>query len=290
MAEKLRTLRSRFPEEWAVTVKTSAWLGLLVLLIALSWCVAPAVIAEREKKVSTSQLQVDPEFQPLSGVYYYDLFLNAVRVGKATISVEKDQDLYTIGVRGKTRKAIRTLFKVRYKGEVQMEASPLKPIAADIESQAGERKKEISIRFPQANRMEIRETKTKEGKTTKLHEYVLESDNFVLDPFSTIFLVRSLDWHVGMAEVFDIFTGTRQYELRLLCKSVENIEIEDSLRTAWVIQPEITTLTSPREKKLEKYSLYLSKDEQRDILMISGEPKIGNITVKMRKFNRLPDE
>ena len=247
-----------------------------------------AAAAEPGKKVSTSELSVYPEFSPLTGVYYYDLFVNSIRIGKATIAVTRENDLYGLELKAKTRNAVHAVFNVRYRGEVQMEANPLQPITADIESESGEKRKEISIRFPQSNRMEITEKKLR-GEVVRQKDYSLESQTFVLDPFSAIFLVRSLDWHVGMAEVFDIFTGKRQYELRLLCTGEETIEIEGVEREAWVIRPEIVTLTYPRETKLEEYSLYLSKDEQNDILMISGEQKIGNMVAKIRKFTRLPD-
>lgn len=269
--------------------RSAVCLLMCCLLVAAGVIVTPCASAEAVKKVTTSELDVDPEFQPLSGVYYYDLFLNALRVGKATITVKKEGDLYGIQVKAKTRKAVQSLFKVRYKGEVRMQPQPIRPIAADIESQSGEKKKEVSIRFPETNRIAITETKSNQGKTTKSSEYVLESETFLLDPFSTIFLVRSLDWHVGMAEVFDIFTGKRQYELRLLCQSVANLKLGGVMRDVWVIQPEIVTLTHLRKTKLSNYSIYLSKDEQKDILMISGEPKLGRMVAKMRKFSKLPD-
>lgn len=268
---------------------TPALLVLLSVLVLFFWYSPGSLIAaEPAKKVNIEELALDPEFQPVPGIYYYDVFINRLRVGKATISVERDDQYYTIKVAAKSRKMVNSIYKVRYRGEVSMTTDPIRPMSADIEQQAGDKSRQISIDFPDTNRVDVTETKLKKGVEVRQKEYSLESQNFIVDPFSAIFLVRSLDWELGMAEVFDVFTGKRQYELRLYCRAETTIEIQGQPRKVWEIQPRAFSVTDPKKEKMSDFLLYLSMDEQREILMISGRPKAGTMNATLRKFTPLP--
>ena len=249
-----------------------------------------AVAETTPKKISTSELPIASEFQPNIGVHYYDLMLDGVVVGKATISVRDDNDLYAIEVRAKTRRSISALYKVRYKGEVTVQPYPLKPVAASIEEQTGRKGKQVAIDFQEENKVEVTETRLKKGKTVNTQDYFFESESFILDPFSTLFLVQSLDWDVGMAEVFEIVTGKRHYELRLNCDRETTLEIGGESRDVWVISPRAVSISGKdKQPKMTSYEVFLSQDSAREILLISGKIKMGRVEAKKRKFELFPE-
>lgn len=239
---------------------------------------------EIKRKSSSSELLLDPEFHPSPGTYYYDVFWQDIKVGKATISLTFNDDLYRITVQAKTKNSINVFYTLKYKGEVEMEPSPLKPLQATVRESTGSKSKNTSITFPQKNRAEGVEVESVKGHTKKVTERFAVSETFILDPFSVVFIIRHLDWHVGMAEVFDIFTGKKQYQLQLLCHSVTNLTIKNQKRQAWVIIPETTDISKANGKKRAEFKIYLSKDSKKEILKIKGVPRIGRIVAKVRKF------
>ena len=71
----------------------------------------------------------------------------------------------------------------------------------------------------------------------------IHTDRFTIDPFTATYLVRGLDWKVGVEKVFDVYPGKYQYELRLRCESLVTIDFNGEKRKAWVIVPKVTHLT-----------------------------------------------
>ncbi len=241
------------------------------------------------RKKSSGSLPVDVEFQPELGTYHYDVYWRKMRVGKASITIEREAELYKVIVAAKTNKKVSLLYKAKYRGEVKMESYPLTPIKAEIREQAGKKTKTINIDFPETDRVKAVEVKTEKGKEPRITEREFTSETFVLDPFSTVFLVRQLDWQVGMAEVFDLFTGKKKYELQLLCDSVTTLTVGKHQREVWVIIPQTKSLEEDGEVKKSDFKVYLSKDGNREVLKIEGAPRVGRIIARIRKFEPLPD-
>lgn len=238
------------------------------------------------RKQSSEDLLVDEQFHPHSGTYFYDVFLGGMRIGKATITSQQRDGLYSIAVTAKTRKVLQSLYRVRYRGEVQMTTDPIRPRSAIIEEKTGSKNKKFIARFPEPDRVTSVQIENTEGQRVKHEENEFISESFILDPFSTVFLIRSLKWKVGDVEIFDVFTGKKQYELHLICRRETKIEFNEELRPVWEIVPKTFTLSHPRKEKLSHFSVYLSKDNKREILKITGDPSIGRVVARMRKFEK----
>lgn len=236
------------------------------------------------RKATSAELDFDDEFEPALGTYYYDVFLKRAKLGRATIKVDRKGDEYVVAVTARTRGVMKYLYKVKYKGEVTVTKDPLQPSSAFIEERTGNKKKTIQAEFPKPNTVTTIEKESKAGGPTAQKEKEFVSETFILDPFSTVFLIRSLDWQVGTAEVFDIFTGNKQYELQLFCKGETVLNVDGVARNAWEIVPQTRSLQKPHKIKMSGFVVYLSQDERREILKITGEPKIGRIVANLRKF------
>ncbi|BHH82606.1 DUF3108 domain-containing protein [Desulforhopalus sp. 52FAK] len=239
-----------------------------------------------ERKTSSGELDILSEFDPTPGTYYYDVFLKGTKLGRASIAVDRTGDEYVVAVKARTRGILKHLYKVKYKGEVAVTRNPLLPQTAKIIEQTGRKKKTINAEFESHDRIVVTEEEVKGNNPAKVKTKEYESESFILDPFSIVFLIRSLDWQVGTSEVFDLFTGTKQYEIHLLCPEETALTIDGVLRPCWVIVPETRTLKEPREVKMSGFKIYLSKDERKEILKITGDPKIGRIVADLRKFEK----
>jgi len=262
---------------------------LLALFSIIAGLCQPAIAVmappvDEKRKTSSAEFLVDDEFHPASGTYYYDVFLANMRVGKATINVKQNGDEYTIEVSAKTRKVIHSLYKVRYRGETEMTTDPLLPRSTTIEEQTGSKTKKYHAEFPEPNRVTSVRVEKNDGKPAKRVEQEFLSESFVLDPFSTIFLIRSLKWQVGDVEIFDVYTGKKHYELQLVCRAETVMMFKGEKRPVWEIIPQTLSLTEPRKVKLSGFVIYLSQDKSREILKITGEPSIGRVVARMRKF------
>ncbi len=237
---------------------------------------------------TVEKLSIDPEFQPLSGTYHYQVAWNKVNVGTARISVEQENDQYKIAVHAETNKKLDRIYKIRYRGESLISDDPFSPIEAKIHERVKSTKKETVIEFQENGAIKSTETKSKKGKPAKETELEIQTENFTLDPFSATFLVRRLDWEVGMEEIFDVFTGDDQFLLELKCIRKTAIEIAGKNRKAFEIVPELTNLDKKEQakdhKKINDMWIYVSADETREMLKIKVALKIGYFRIILEKF------
>ena len=253
----------------------------LIFFTQTGWCQSEV---DTSRKTDSAQLPIDVDFQPELGTYFYDIFWKGARVGKAAITIDFLDNFYKISVHADSNSKISMLYKFKYKGEVEVEPYPLKPLQAKVTERSGRKEKKIEINFPQKDKVEAIEVKSVGGKTRTITEKSATSDSFIIDPFSVVFLVRNLDWQIGMAEGFDIFTGKKKYELKLLCDSVVSLTVGNTTKEAWLIIPDIKDLSKKEKKKRTEFKVYLSKDEKKEILKIEGVPRIGRVEARVRKF------
>lgn len=267
------------------------------LLLVAAWmlcCMSTGASAKEQpaasmRKSTSAELTLDDQFNPPPGSYYYDVYLNGVRIGKATTEVKKEGDEFHLQIAAKIRSIVGSLYKIKYRGQVAMTANPLQPIHAVIEEETGSKNKKILMEFPQPNRVVAVQIEAKDGKKPKRTEKEFDSESFVFDPFSTAVLLRNLKWQVGATEIFDIFTGRKEYELKLFCRGETVVEIDGRLRDVWEIVLQTRSLKEPREVKLSGFVICLSKDSSREILKITGSSKYGRIGIYMRKYDGLDE-
>lgn len=228
--------------------------------------------------------QADAEFSPELGTYAYDVFWKSMQVGKVWVSIAHEDGSYRIAVNGRTSSVIKLVYKLRYRGEARMSSDPFKPVSARIVEKSGRKEKNVTIDFLDSGQVKSVETRMKGGKVVEIQEQEFTPELFSLDPFSAVYLIRHLDWEAGMAEVFDIVTGKRQYRLRFFCHSTHDLDFNGETREAWLIVPQVIALDSEEKAVEESFKIYLSRDGKKEILKIEGEPKIGRVKARIREF------
>ncbi len=230
---------------------------------------------------SLSRLVAHGKFYPLAGVNSYDIYLNDIKLGRATINVKRQGEEFVLQVVGKVRSFINNLFTMKYRGHAVISPS-VQPSEAMIEERKGSKTKTYLMKFIEPNRAVTVQIEEKPGKIPKRAQQEFVSESLVLDPFSAVFFIRSREWRLGEEQVFDVLTGKKQYELRLGCKGETKLRVDGELREAWEIVLESRSVEDPRKIKVSGI-VYLSKDSQREIIKVAGKHKIGKIKANMRR-------
>jgi len=239
---------------------------------------------EPEGQNATARFALAEDFSPLAGASSYDVFLNGVLLGKATLEVKKAGDDFILEAVARIRSIVSSLYTVRYRGHAVMSPRPVQPTEAVIEEHKGSKLKTFLFKFPEPNRASAVQIEARPGKTPTLTHNEFSSESFVLDPFSTVFLIRSLDWRVGDVQIFDILTGKKQYEMQLTCRSETMLDVDGLLLPVWEIELQTRSHEAPRKIKLSGFVIYLAKDSRREILKVTGKYKIGRIVVDRQKI------
>ena len=255
--------------------------GLLTVYTTVN---AQEYATEKSKKQTLAELNRFSDFAPELGDYRYNVLIDKLKIGSLQIELGREDEKYHIHLEAKAPALLNSIFNFRYVGRSVLKENSMEPARASVEQQSGKKRKNISIDFPRPNRVDVVEKKKRDENPLKQFAYSLESPTFVVDPFSALFLVQSLAWQQGNTEIFDIFTGSRQYELQLYCsgkQTIESIGIEEEV---WVIEPRLVMLTAPFTTKLSDYEIFLSTDPDRTVMGINGTSKYGNVSVELAEF------
>jgi hypothetical protein len=243
-----------------------------------------------DTEVNSNHLPVDPKFQPRLGTYYYVFDFNSIQIGTGKVVLSREGDFYKMQVFARTNSTIDHIYKIRYKGENIIDAGRLSPVETRVSQRVKSVEKDTTISFQDDGTIKTTEEKSGKGKTKK-DEHEIHTEKFTLDPFSVTYLVRVLDWEVGVEQIFDLYTGKSQYELRLKCENTAVIDAGSEKRNAWVIVPIMKKLQDTEEdakKRPINMKIFVSADEFKDVLGIEADYSIGRFRAVMERFEPAP--
>jgi hypothetical protein len=266
----------------------------LLFLASATWFIPVNAFGTNGEDKSRS-LPIDPDFKPRLGKYYYNVSFNNVNIGNATIIIDRDEELYKVQVNAQSVGMVDSLYRLRYRGEAIMGTGPLSPVEMKTQQEVGSKEKDLTIKFKDNGSIRTVEKKTENGNAATYDVRKVQTDRFTIDPFSATYLVRGLDWKVGVEKVFDVYPGKYQYELRLRCESLVTIDINGEKRKAWVIIPKVTNLDPQRraealKKKPASSKIYVSADELKDVLKFESSHTLGYFRVLMIRFDPAVDQ
>ena len=229
-------------------------------------------------------LERDPEFAPGLGTYHYVFGWKVADVGKASVTVEKEDGHYRVQAAGRSRKVIDSLYRMRYHGHAKINAEELTPVEATIHERKRKKERDMTMDFQEDGDVESLVVKYKNGKEYKRNTLKLGSGEFPLDPFTATLLGRSLKWESGKSEVFEVLTGKSSFLVKLNCVGTETIKQNKVKREVWKLVPCVKDLDEPeKDLKLGNTTIYLTTDT-RDVILIENKSKLGNIRVKLDRF------
>jgi hypothetical protein len=237
-------------------------------------------------KVSTPHYQPwTARFEPRLGTYRYTVSWEGIPAASATLTVDEIGQNFKIIATARTYAGIDLLYRLRYTAQGLIEGFSLSPVQLTIDHQENSRVKNVKVEF--AADGEIRATRTERAGHPP-EEIRFHSLNATLDPIGAAFLARSLEWKVGDVRSFDVFNGKSRYLISLEAVGREVIQHGGVPRSTIVISPKVRNLTTTEPvQKLREARLYLSDDENRDILKLVSSVFIGSVTTELDSFEPL---
>jgi hypothetical protein len=265
-----------------------------LFMMSVAWSVPVDAFGTNGDGDSRS-LSIAPDFKPRLGKYYYNVNFNHVNIGNANIVIGRDGDLYKVQVNAQSIGMVDSLYRLRYRGEATLGTDPLSPVETKMQQEVRSTEKDTTIKFQDNGTIKTVEKKSDNGNTATYDVRRVQTDRFTMDPFSAAYLVRGLDWKVGVEKVFDVYPGKYQYELRLKCDSLVTVDINGEKRKAWVIIPTVTNLDPQKraealKKKPMSTRIYVSADDLKDVLKIEASHTLGNFRVLMVRFDPAVDQ
>lgn len=266
----------------------AAFSGLLALAVA-GWPGCQAA-AERAFPATDAGSAVAPailakEADSLVGASFYHIYLNGFLFGRATIEGKREGADFLLQAAADLQPILGNLYPVGFLGQSRLSGPAAQPSEVLLEEEKGAKKTTFRLSFPQPDHATAVQVEAKSGKETKRSRKEFFSESYILDPLSTIFLVRSRDWRVGDVQVFDIVTGKKQYQLQLTCRRETALTVEGELREAWEIVPQTRSYEKPYKTKLSGYVVYLAKDSRREILKVKGRHKLGRVVAQLARMD-----
>lgn len=252
-------------------------------IVALLVCLPSLVLAQFRpaSEISIRTESYKPESSKFEfGSYEYEVSWEGIPAGRAHFELKPEGENYRMVATARSASGIDIFYKLRYRAEGLLTLS-FTPIRTFITHKENSREKITDLTFNKDG--SVKSVRTTKGKGTEVEEF--NPDNFMLDPFSSAFLARSLSWKVGDSRSFDTFNGKTRYLITLRCESEKTMIVNGEERKVWVIVPEVQNLNDPtKNKKLRRAEIYVTADRYRDLLQIKSSVFIGNVYVKLKSF------
>jgi hypothetical protein len=216
-------------------------------------------------------------FKPRLGVYEYTVGWQGIPAASCTLTVKESNGRYYVDAAARTYSGVDLLYRLRYDAKATLESSDLRPVSLVINHDENSRHKNIDIQFPaSAGPITAVRSKSPNDPDKKLVQF--EPENFTLDPIGAAFLARSLPWEVGQSRDFDVFNGKSRYFITLSAVERTTISYHGNLTT-----------TKPRAKLREAF-IYVTDDEDREVLKIVSSVFIGAVTTELDSFTPANDD
>ena len=260
---------------------------LLAATLALGTMTARAddYIAPHLVKVSTPLYAAQTnKFRPRLGTYEYTVSWQGIPAASCTLTVAERNGKYQIEAAARTYSGVDLLYRLRYVATGTLDASTMQSESLVINHDENSRHKNIEMHFEDSGE-KITAVRSKGPEDPDKKHVSFEPNNMTLDPIGAAFLARTLPWEVGQSRDLDVFNGKSRYFITLTAVEKTSVMHQGELRKVIVITPRVRNLstTKPRSKLREAF-IYVTDDEQHEVLKIVRSVFLGSVTTEMESF------
>jgi hypothetical protein len=265
----------------------STLLASLTLGLALGTMTARAddYIAPHLVKVSTPLYKAQTnKYRPRLGTYEYTVSWQGIPAASCTLTVGEQNGKYQIEAAARTYSGVDLLYRLRYVATGTLDASTMQSERLVINHDENSRHKNITMHFEDSGeKITAVRSKGPEDPDKKLVSF--EPNNMTLDPIGAAFLARTLPWQVGQSRDLDVFNGKSRYFITLTAVEKTSIMYQGESRNVIVLTPRVRNLstTKPRSKLREAF-IYVTDDDQHEVLKIVSSVFIGSVTTELESF------
>lgn len=228
------------------------------------------------------------KYKPRPGVYEYTVGWEGITAASCSLTIREENGRFLIDAAARTYSGVDLLYKLRYEARGVIDADNLSSISLSIDHKENSRHKTIEMLFaPDSGKIQADRQTGDIAASQKHVEFTPR--NPTLDPIAAAFLARSLDWKVGDARNFDVFNGKSRYFITLTAVDHKVIRFQGEERAVFVISPRVRNLTTTKPRsKLREAFIYVTDDDERDILRIESSVFIGSVSVDLESYSALP--
>ncbi len=230
------------------------------------------------------------KYKPRPGVYEYSVGWEGITAASCSLTVREEKGRFLIEAAARTYSGVDLLYKLRYEARGVLDSDNLSSISLSIDHKENSRHKTIEMKFEPNFGLIKADRQTGDIAANQKH-VEFTPNNQTLDPIAAAFLARSLDWKVGDSRDFDVFNGKSRYFITLTAVDHKVIKFRGQERTVFVISPRVRNLTTTKPRsKLREAFIFVTDDDERDILRIESSVFIGSVSVDLESYSPLPGD
>ena len=231
---------------------------------------------------------MDPDFSPKLGTYYYRFHWLLKTGAKTTVSIAKQGSEYHMTTTAATGRFVDLIYRVRYRAKAVLDAASLKAVMVEVKETVRSTKKHTVIEYEDGKLRATRTRKKKKRPKPSVHESDVDTkEGRVMDYFSAILLTRAVEWKKGARRSIEVFDGRGLNNVCLSCVGTKKIKVQGKRIKTWHIKVKVTQIGAVDEDDeliAEDINLYLSADESREIIQIDADTPFGGLKVKLDSF------
>jgi len=192
-----------------------------------------------------------------------------------TPTVVAGKKVYYVKVEAKSSKVLDLIWKMRDTITSTFDAKAFAPSLFTFRQRENSKVVDTEARFSEsAKRWAV--NRQERGEKTKFYEF--NSPN-TLDPITTVYLARSIDFKVGDRLYFKVFGGKYQYLLELRVDDKEPVNMPSGKTVeAYKIIPYIQNITkNGYASRFNEATIWISADERRLPVKLSSKIYVGSV-------------
>lgn len=234
-------------------------------------------------KVSTPNYASEiSDFSPKLGTFTYQAAWQGIPAAEAQVEVESDGLHYAINVSAKTYSAIDVFYRLRYDARGVLDRDDFMPLKSVYDHKENSKTRLTEISYLENG--EVRSYRKRDSKDPEVMQF--NPNNFMLDPFSVAFIARGIKWQLGTVKYFDVFNGKSRYLIAFEAIEKTKLPVNGTVKDVWVISPKVDNLTSKKQnKKLRSAKIYVTDDQDREVLKIASSVFIGEVSAKLISYD-----
>ncbi|MBP9837945.1 MAG: DUF3108 domain-containing protein [Proteobacteria bacterium] len=220
------------------------------------------------------------------GIYEYSVEWQGIPVGSSKVIVKKDKaNITTVTATAVSSGVVKVFYSLRHLSESIFRSDTFKPLSFFSIQKENSKIKSREIKFSDEGQIEAKLYKHKNEQRKTDEEINFHSENVTLDPITAAFLARSLPVHGNEEYTFDVFNGKHRFLITLKVVGRENIKVEGKTFDTYKVVPTVKKLTDTEgEKRLRSAAIWVTADDNRDIVKLESSVLIGAVSAELVKF------
>lgn len=267
-------------------------MGRLTKRLLATFCFAVAIVATSASQAGEAKINIEslpvyrPRFHPFEAgekalyrAHWNGLISVATAAITVTPTVVNGKKAFHVKVQAKSSKVLDLFWKMRDTITSTFGAKAFAPSRFTFRQRENSKAVDTEALYSESDKRWTVNRQERGGKT-KFYEF--DSSN-TLDPITTVYLARSIDFKVGDRLYFKVFGGKYQYLLELRVDSKEPVSMPSGKTVeAYKIIPYIQNITkNGYANRFNEATIWISADERRLPIKLSSKIYVGSIYLEL---------